>query len=577
MAIRAIESLNLEAIRMETFAASYETPLETCRQMVHESDVFIGIYGGRYGYVSPNEFKSVSEIEFEEARQTGKDILIYIKQSDEVEPKQTKFLKRADDFEGGYFRRPKFRTLAELKDWIKEDLIALLSSRFVTTHVSKRNNAQDEYRAYVSNLYGKLTFAGVAQTPSGLLLPLSDVYITPTLREVNTAKNAKVLDLNIEQVVSQFTRTVIVGVAGSGKTTLLKHLACVTAERSQFQELDLLPLLVPIISLVGEDSHSSFYERLCQFIAERTESRFEGVIREAIGSSKAIVLLDGLDEIVNSDYIERVLFDLEVFCQQHPNTRVILTTRPKGWRQITGFFHCEIQPFSEEQISRFAKQWSAALGEDLQVSQNSDELVRSLVQHPDVLELAKNPLFLTLLAFLHRQGYRLPTRRVELYDAIAKMMIESWDRARSLSHTFARQFRQEEVEHFLSQLALNMIIHSQRTISRDEVMSVVANDPTVAEPVRALEMLEALTTRIGLLLEVGDRRYSFIHVAFQEFFAAKAIASMEDHDATKFITEHFYNAEYEEVVRLALSWMEAHGRHALVPQVAEELLNAATN
>ena len=35
-------------------------------------------------------------------------------------------------------------------------------------------------------------------------------------------------------------------------------------------------------------------------------------------------------------------------------------------------------------------------------------------------------------------------------------------------------------------------------------------------------------------------------------------------------------SEYEEVVRLALSWMDAHGRQTLVPQVVDELLNAAT-
>jgi hypothetical protein len=132
IAARAIEALKLEALRAETFGSQPDTPADTCRAMVRECDVFVGIYGGRYGYVPPGQSVSVTEMEFLEARQTDKDILVYIKGDVVHDGKQAEFLRRADDFEGGYFRRPAFRTITELEEWIKEDLIALLSSRFVT-------------------------------------------------------------------------------------------------------------------------------------------------------------------------------------------------------------------------------------------------------------------------------------------------------------------------------------------------------------------------------------------------------------------------------------------------------------
>jgi uncharacterized protein DUF4062/NACHT domain-containing protein len=322
IATRAIETLKLEAIRMETFGSSSQTPLEICKQMVQDSDVFVGIYGGRYGYVPPSQTQSVTEIEFQEARRSGKDILVYIKASDEIEDIQAEFLGRVDDFEGGYFRRPPFRTLSELEEWLKEDLIALLSSRFVTTKMPKANTLVDEYRSYVSALYRKVTFAGLAQTPSGLSLPIESVFVAPNLRELKPSGEAGADIVDLDHALIRNHRAVIVGAPGSGKTMLLKQLACSTADKGV-----LLPVLVPLVSLVGEDSNRSFFDRLSDFIGSRTEQRFEGLVEDALSSSRALVMLDGLDEIDQPDKVASVLADLSAFSESYPNTRIILTTR----------------------------------------------------------------------------------------------------------------------------------------------------------------------------------------------------------------------------------------------------------
>ena len=126
---RAINDLHFEAIRAETLGSRPETPAEICKTMVQESDIFIGIYGNRYGYVPENEVRSITEIEFDEARRMGKDILIYIKGNHwpEVEPeqKQKEFLNQTEDFVAGYFRRPHFQNVIQLEEWIKEDIASL--------------------------------------------------------------------------------------------------------------------------------------------------------------------------------------------------------------------------------------------------------------------------------------------------------------------------------------------------------------------------------------------------------------------------------------------------------------------
>lgn len=583
IAARAIKELRLEAIRAETFGATAQTPLETCREMVRDSDVFIGIYGGRYGHVPPGQSLSVTEMEFQEARRVGKDILVYIKGDVELESEQAAFLRRADDFQGGYFRRPPFRTLSDLEEGIKEDLIALLSSRFVTTALPKTDTLSDEYRSYVSALYENVSFAGLAQTPSGLSLPLAHVFIAPDFRELQFRGEVVSETLHLEEVLFNNRRTVIVGAPGTGKTVLLKFLAQATAGgRLLSKEGFILPILVPLASLTVGPISEPLDRRICRFIANRTQSRFEPLIEEALRSGTALLLLDGLDEIDQPDLVDRLVAELGSFCATYPTTRVIVTTRPMGWRAISEFASYEILPWNDSQISRFARQWSAALNQDLQLSSQADEQARQLVNaifgHPELLQLARNPLFLTLLAFLQRQAYRLPTRRVEIYDAIVRTMVGSWDRARSLSHTLPSTLDESQVDRLLSALAFEMTARGLRVITESHIESF-AGASIIKEELSGYDvrtLLSEISNRTGLLLKASAGGYTFVHLSFQEFFAAKALAAMEDEGALRFITEHFYDSQYEEAIRLALSWIDAHGeRQSLVARAAEELLNAA--
>ncbi|MBF4696075.1 DUF4062 domain-containing protein [Fusibacter ferrireducens] len=63
---------------MEVWGASNENPLERCLKKVRESDLYIGIIGHRYGYVAPQYNKSITELEYLEAKRHNIDRLILI-------------------------------------------------------------------------------------------------------------------------------------------------------------------------------------------------------------------------------------------------------------------------------------------------------------------------------------------------------------------------------------------------------------------------------------------------------------------------------------------------------------------
>ena len=121
----AIHSLRWEALRAETYGSQPMPSRATCQEMMERCDIYLGMFSGRYGWELP-EGISVTEFEFNLARKLNRSILVYVR-DEEREPKQSDFLKRVEDFDGGYFRRPPFEFPEEVAGWVQEDLTALVT------------------------------------------------------------------------------------------------------------------------------------------------------------------------------------------------------------------------------------------------------------------------------------------------------------------------------------------------------------------------------------------------------------------------------------------------------------------
>lgn len=69
-----------QCIRMEDFAASYQTVAEHCRERVQDCDIFVCLVGDRYGSVSDDEAdgRSYTLIEYDAARDANIPVLAYV-------------------------------------------------------------------------------------------------------------------------------------------------------------------------------------------------------------------------------------------------------------------------------------------------------------------------------------------------------------------------------------------------------------------------------------------------------------------------------------------------------------------
>lgn len=123
---RAVEALRLTPVLFELGARPHP-PRDLYRAYLAQSDVFVGIYDRRYGWVAPGE--EVSGLEDEYHLSAGMPRLVYVRRSDEArEPRLEALLARLrDDGDTSY---KSFATADELERLVGDDLALLLSERF---------------------------------------------------------------------------------------------------------------------------------------------------------------------------------------------------------------------------------------------------------------------------------------------------------------------------------------------------------------------------------------------------------------------------------------------------------------
>ena len=200
----AIQRIRLTPVMFEMGARPHP-PRDLYRAYLAQSDIFIGIYWQRYGWIAPNETVSGLEDEYRLALDMPK--LIYIKRADTREAQLTDLIARIQD-EDKVSYRP-FSDADELRNLIENDLALMLTERFTET-----TPTTDSTRAFILDAPPRST----APVERGELIG----------RETELKLVTELLQQSDTGLIT------LTGPGGTGKTRLAIHLA--NALESSFEE-----------------------------------------------------------------------------------------------------------------------------------------------------------------------------------------------------------------------------------------------------------------------------------------------------------------------------------------------------
>jgi NACHT domain-containing protein len=420
-----------------------------------------------------------------------------------------------------------------LKQWAKIGLERI--GEWVYGHVAGSRFFQPiALRHYRQALLHKHAKVRLAFRPGSL--DMRHVFVPLRLR---ASPDADLLDM--DKAMGTFPRAVIKGAPGAGKSMLLKDLLLTWAHGEFIARAPTrtVPVLFELHRL--NDSSIALEEQLVAEFARNDFPNAARFVNRNLQQGSLILLLDGLDE-VSSAARARAVQSIRDLGSAYPRCLIAITCRDAVYRDDLAAFVdgvLDLVEFDDQQILSFLYPWQAAMPADRSVQ----HLMQTLHDRPRIMALARNPLLLTIIAYLYTDTPNvLPHSRAEFYRQATDVLLRQWHQERNNFEARAKRlvlqhlalFNHDSIQH--SQDRRSLPFQAVLTEVRGILPSLNLNPEKDTRPI-----LDEIVERSGLLLAIdGGEAYQFGHLTLQEFFAASELSDdaaglierfERDHDA----------------------------------------------
>jgi len=452
----------------------------------------------------------------------------------------------------------------------------------------------DDYLRYVRDTYGFIKLSGIERSDQkSPRIPINKAYVPlkALRRKAKTERGqlergqqdiARVfgrqaelredgqmieMDVQLNEVLAQGQRLIIVGGPGSGKSTVLQHVAWALAasllddKDIARQQLGLeatqptpLPIYLPLSQVAryrreAAERRDRELPSLVQCVSlylrgkelyQLPDNFFETVLNQG---KHVMLLLDGLDEIADEEERRSVRAQVEDFLRSRTQLQGIVTCRTAAYQDKTAlsdeFQEITVEPLADEHAEAIVRQYYHCLiGNATEAGHRADDLLQQVqllegqrrkAQGADYQKLLISPLMIRLLIIVHFSEKRLPDHRVALLQKAIEQLIQADYGPDENASKEIRTLIGNSWEGFRNMAQrMAFALHSQgkvagRDMNESDLRKALAPEYQIDREDDRIDKFIRLAKLRGGLIEERAQSYRFSHHNFQEYLTARHI------------------------------------------------------
>lgn len=365
------------------------------------------------------------------------------------------------------------------------------------------------------------------------------------------------------QTIARFVKKcVVVGGPGIGKSTLLKKLALDYSADGFLTLLVRLPQVVALVTREGRRFEDSLLE---------VALSASGIRAPFASLEGAVVLCDALDECGSQQPL--VTAALHAFSVAHPRARIVVTSRPIGYRpgELAGWRHYELQPLSDTAAEQAVLRVLEAIPfADKTVQTRAVAFAKDQLRVQSIKGAAsRSPFMITLLAALSANGVDPGRGKTSLYRQLFRLLEDH-----PPPRLAERPPSEPERGRFLEMLGWCLLSRgneaAEQTLSRcarwwseETGQSSLVSETKVRVCLEYWECL-GVVERVRTLTQEAT---TFVHKTFGEFAAGRYMSKCDPAVQRDIVARAIRTPEWKE----ALSFASHLGLASLILQVWTEL------